>query len=47
MDNVAITGWSLGGVVALFSAWEPLIIESIGIKERFRAHFAFHSPCLV
>ena len=46
MDNVAITGWSLGGEVALFSSWEPLI-EPIGIKERFRAHLANHLPCLV
>ena len=45
-DNVAITGWSLGGGVALFSAWEPLI-ASIGIKERFKAHLAFYPPCLV
>ena len=46
IDNVAITGWSLGGGVALFSAWEPLI-ASIGIKERFKAHLAFYPPCLV
>ena len=26
IDNVAINGWSLGGGVALFSAWEPLIV---------------------
>ena len=45
-DNIAITGWSLGGGVALFSAWEPLI-KSIGIKERFKAHLAFYPPCLV
>ena len=45
-DNVAITGWSLGGGVALFSAWEPLI-ASIGTKERFKAHLAFYPPCLV
>ena len=46
IDNVAITGWSLGGGVALFSAWEPLI-ASIAIKERFKAHLAFYPPCLV
>ena len=45
-DNIAITGWSLGGGVALFSAWEP-IIKSIGIKERFKAHLSFYPPCLV
>lgn len=46
IGNVAITGWSLGGGVALFSAWEPLI-TSIGIDERFKAHLAFYPPCLV
>ena len=46
IDKVAITGWSLGGGVALFSAWDPLI-ASIGVKERFKAHLAFYPPCLV
>ena len=46
IDNVAITGWSLGGGVALFSAWEPLIL-AIGIKERFKAHLSLYPPCLV
>jgi len=46
IENVAITGWSLGGGVALFSAWEP-IIKSIGLSERFNAHLAFYPPCLV
>ena len=43
MDNVAVTGLSLGGGTAPFSAWEP----SMGIKERFGAHLAFYLPCLV
>ena len=46
IDNVAITGWSLGGGVALFSAWEPLIL-AIGTKERFKAHLSLYPPCLV
>ncbi len=46
INNVAITGWSLGGGVALFSAWLPLI-ESIGIDQRFKAHLAIYPPCLV
>ncbi len=46
IENIAITGWSLGGGVALFSAWEP-IIKSIGLVERFNAHLAFYPPCLV
>jgi dienelactone hydrolase len=45
-DNIAITGWSLGGGVALFSAWKPLI-EAIGVKTFFSAHLAFYPPCLV
>jgi dienelactone hydrolase len=45
-DNIAITGWSLGGGVALFSAWKPLI-EAIGVNTVFSAHLAFYPPCLV
>jgi len=45
-DNIAITGWSLGGGVALFSAWNPLV-EAIGVATRFSAHLAFYPPCLV
>ena len=46
INNVAITGWSLGGGVALFSAWEPLI-NAIGVNQMFSAHLAFYPPCLV
>ena len=46
MDAVAITGWSLGGGVALFAAWEPLI-SAIGVKPRFSAHLSIYPPCLV
>ena len=46
IKNVAITGWSLGGGVALFSAWLPLI-KSIGVEHRFKAHLAIYPPCLV
>tara|TARA_B100001175_G_scaffold281650_1_gene260173 strand:+ start:300 stop:1268 length:969 start_codon:yes stop_codon:yes gene_type:complete len=43
-DKIAITGWSLGGGVALFSAWLPL--KNIISKElRFAAHLAFYPPC--
>ena len=45
-NNIAITGWSLGGGVALFSAWEPLI-DAIGIEARFAAHLSLYPPCLV
>ena len=46
INNIAITGWSLGGGVALFSAWIPLI-EAIEVKNRFKAHLAIYPPCLV
>ena len=45
-NNIAITGWSLGGGVALFSAWEPLI-DAIGVGVRFAAHLSIYPPCLV
>ena len=45
-NNIAITGWSLGGGVALFSAWEPLI-DAIGVEARFAAHLSNYPPCLV
>ena len=46
INNVAITGWSLGGGVALFSAWKPLI-KAIGVDQMFSAHLAFYPPCLI
>ena len=43
-DKVAITGWSLGGGVTLFSAWMPL--KNVISKEfSFAAHLAFYPPC--
>ncbi len=45
-DKVAITGWSLGGGVALFSAWMPL--KNIISKElSFAAHLVFYPPCFL
>lgn len=46
INNIGITGWSLGGGVTLFSAWKPLI-EAIGVKIGFAAHLSFYPPCLV
>ena len=37
IDNVAITGWSLGGGVALFSGWKP-VMDAINSKFKFAAH---------
>ncbi len=42
--RVALTGWSLGGGVSLFSGWLPLR-EAIGPKYHFAAHLAFYPPC--
>ena len=46
MKNVSITGWSLGGGVALFSGWEKLI-EAIGPNNRFSAHLPIYPPCMI
>ena len=39
IDKIAIAGWSLGGTVALYSAWSP-IIEILGAP--FDAHVPFY-----
>ena len=44
-DNIAITGWSLGGGTTLFSAWEP-IINAINPDNRFAAHLSYYPPCI-
>ena len=46
IDNVAITGWSLGGGVTLFSGWKPLM-DAIDSDYKFAAHLAFYPPCFV
>ena len=45
-SKVAITGWSLGGGVSLFSGWKP-VIEKIQPKNNFAAHLPFYPPCFV
>jgi len=50
-DNIdtkraGITGWSLGGGVALFAAWSP-IQEAISPDLKFAAHLPFYPPCMV
>ncbi len=45
-ERVAITGWSLGGSVALFSAWEP-IRNAITSNLKFKAHLPIYPPCIV
>ena len=44
-NRIAITGWSLGGGVTLFSAWLPLK-EAINKELSFAAHLALYPPCL-
>ena len=43
-DKISITGWSLGGGVTLFSAWNP-IIKTLGESVKFASHLAFYPPC--
>ena len=43
-DRVAITGWSLGGGVALMSGWLP-VKEALSKEYRFAAHLALYPPC--
>ena len=45
-EKIAITGWSLGGGVALYSGWEPLI-HAINPTNSFAAHLSFYPPCIV
>jgi len=45
-DRIAITGWSLGGGVTLFSGWKPLM-DAIDSDNEFAAHLAFYPPCFV
>lgn len=45
-DRVALTGWSLGGGVTLFSAWQPLK-RAITDENNFAAHLAFYPPCFI
>ena len=44
--RVAITGWSLGGGVALFSGWQPTV-EKITQEVQFAAHLSIYPPCIV
>ena len=45
-NKVAITGWSLGGGVTLFSAWLPLK-NAINRDLKFAAHLSYYPPCIV
>ena len=44
--RIGITGWSLGGGVALFSGWEP-VKNAITKKHSFAAHLPFYPPCFI
>ena len=44
-DRIAIMGWSLGGGVALFSGWTPLV-EKINSQNSFAAHLSIYPPCI-
>lgn len=45
-NKIAITGWSLGGGVALYAGWEPLR-KAINSTHSFAAHLSFYPPCIV
>ena len=45
INKVGITGWSLGGGVALFTAWMP-IKDAISPNLKFAAHLPFYPPCV-
>ena len=45
-ENVAITGWSLGGGVSLYSAWKKLI-KAINPENKFVAHLPIYPPCMI
>jgi len=45
-SKIAITGWSLGGGVSLFSAWSPLK-NAINPNVVFAAHLPIYPPCIV
>ena len=40
-ERIGVTGWSLGGSVALYSAWEP-VREALAPAQRFAAHLPFY-----
>lgn len=44
--RVGITGWSLGGGVALFTSWKPMI-SAISPSYQFAAHLPIYPPCMV
>ena len=45
-ERVAITGWSLGGGVTLFSGWLP-VKNAISKEHSFAAHLAMYPPCFI
>ena len=45
-NKVALTGWSLGGGVTLFSGWKPLK-QAINTELTFSAQLAFYPPCFI
>ena len=45
--KIFITGWSLGGSTALYSAWEPLTEKLAPEGERFAGHIAFYPGAFI
>lgn len=44
-DRIGVVGWSLGGAVATYSAWEPLREASVEGDVRFAAHLPIYPAC--
>ena len=46
VNRAGILGWSLGGGVALFTAWNP-IQKVISPNAKFAAHLPLYPPCMI
>ncbi len=45
-ERIGITGWSLGGGVALFTSWKP-VQNILSPETQFAAHLPIYPPCMV
>jgi dienelactone hydrolase len=46
-SKIFIAGWSLGGSVAIYSAWEPIAEKLAPEGERFAGHLAFYPGAFI
>ena len=45
-ERIGVTGWSLGGGVALFTSWKPLQ-NTLTPETQFAVHLPIYPPCMV